>query len=77
MDLNKLTLADKIILGSGIVLFIAYFLTWFTVEFDGDFGFGGSADAKGSDVDFLWSTLPDADRPAPRGAGGGQQARST
>ena len=59
MDLNKLTLADRIILGSGIVLFIAYFLTWFTVEFDGsEFGFGGSADAKGSDVDFIWSTFP-------------------
>jgi hypothetical protein len=58
VDLNKLTLADRIILGSGIVLFIAYFLTWFTVEFDGDFGFGGSADAKGSDVDFIWSTFP-------------------
>ena len=26
MDLNKLTTSDKIIVGSGILLFIAYFL---------------------------------------------------
>lgn len=55
MDLNKLTTADKVIAGSGIVLFIAYFLPWFKV----DFGFGvGSANATGSDVGFLWATLP-------------------
>ena len=55
MDLNKLTTSDKIIAGSGILLFIAYFLPWFKV----DFGvLGGSASASGGDVDFLWSTLP-------------------
>jgi hypothetical protein len=55
VDLNKLTLADKIIVASGILLFIAYFLPWFKV----DFGFGvGSANATGGDVGFLWSTLP-------------------
>lgn len=55
MDLNKLSTSDKVIAGSGIVLFIAYFLPWFKV----DFGFGvGSATASGSDVGFLWATLP-------------------
>ncbi len=54
MDLNKLTTSDKIIAGSGILLFIAYFLPWFKV----DFGFGGSASASGGDVGFLWSTFP-------------------
>jgi len=55
VDLNKLTTGDKVIAASGIVLFIAYFLPWFKV----DFGFGiGSATVNGSDVDFLWSTLP-------------------
>ena len=55
MDLNKLTTSDKIIAGSGILLFIAYFLPWFKVDFG---AFGGSATASGGDVDFLWSTLP-------------------
>jgi hypothetical protein len=54
VDLNKLTTSDKIIAGSGILLFIAYFLPWFKV----DFGIGGSASATGGDVDFIWSTLP-------------------
>jgi hypothetical protein len=58
VDLSKLTTSDKIIAGSGILLFISYFLTWFTVEYDGGLGFAGSADAKGSDVDFFWSTFP-------------------
>ncbi len=53
MDLNKLTTSDKVIAGSGIVLFIAYFLPWFKVE-----AFGVSVTANGSDVGFLWSTLP-------------------
>lgn len=55
MDLNKLTTSDKIIAGSGILLFIAYFLPWFEVDFG---PLGGSATASGGDVDFLWSTLP-------------------
>lgn len=54
MDLDKLTTSDKIIAGSGIVLFIAYFLPWFKV----DFGIGGSASASGGDVGFFWATLP-------------------
>lgn len=53
MDLNKLTTADKVVAGSGILLFIAYFLPWFKVE-----AFGVSATASGGDVGFLWSTLP-------------------
>lgn len=53
MDLNKLTTSDKIIAGSGILLFIAYFLPWFKLE-----AFGVSVTASGSDVGFLWSTLP-------------------
>jgi hypothetical protein len=55
VDLNKLTTSDKIIAGSGILLFIAYFLPWFKVDFG---PLGGSATASGGDVDFLWSTLP-------------------
>ena len=53
MDLNKLTTSDKIIAGSGILLFIAYFLPWFKV----DFGFG-TATASGGDLGFLWATFP-------------------
>lgn len=55
MDLNKLTTSDKIIAGSGIALFIAYFLPWFKVDFG---PLGGSVSASGGDVGFLWSTLP-------------------
>ena len=33
MDLNKLTTSDKVIAGSGILLFIADFLPWFKVDF--------------------------------------------
>ena len=61
MDINKLSLSDRIIVASGILLFIAYFLPWFKVSIEGfeDIpGTGGSATASGSDVDFLWSTLP-------------------
>jgi len=55
VDLNKLTTSDKVIAGSGIVLFIAYFLPWFKVDFG---QFGGSVSASGGDVGFLWSTFP-------------------
>ncbi len=54
MDLNKLTTSDKLIAGSGILLFIAYFLPWFKV----DNGLGDSVNFSGGDVGFLWSTLP-------------------
>ena len=53
MDLNKLSTSDKVIAGSGILLFIAYFLPWFTA----DAGIV-SVDATGGDVGFLWATLP-------------------
>lgn len=53
MDLNKLTTSDKVIAGSGIVLFIAYFLPWFKAD-------AGIVEvsASGGDVGFLWATLP-------------------
>lgn len=54
MDLNKLTASDKVIAGSGIVLFIAYFLPWFKV----DNGLGDSVSFSGGDVGFLFATLP-------------------
>jgi len=54
VDLNKLTTSDKIIAGSGILLFIAYFLPWFKV----DNGLGNSVNFSGGDVGFLWSTFP-------------------
>jgi hypothetical protein len=58
VDLKKLSLGDQIIGGSGIVLFIASFLTWFKAEIDTE-GLGsllgdlGSAKANGWDVGFL------------------------
>jgi hypothetical protein len=55
VDLNKLNTSDKIIAGSGLVLFIAYFLPWFKVDFG---AFGGSRNFSGGDVGFLWSTFP-------------------
>ncbi len=57
MDLNKLTTSDKVIAGSGLVLFIAYFLKWFTASYSG-FGRTASASISGSDVGFFWATLP-------------------
>lgn len=60
MDLKKLTVSDKVIAGSGIILFIAYFLPWFKLSFPGDFtGYSGpSVTASGGDLGFLWATLP-------------------
>jgi hypothetical protein len=55
VDLNKLTTSDKVVAGSGILLFIAYFLPWFKVDFG---PLGGSASASGGDVGFFWATLP-------------------
>ncbi len=54
MDMNKLTTSDKVIAGSGILLFIAYFLPWFKI----DNGLGDSVSFSGGDVGFLFSTLP-------------------
>lgn len=59
MDLNKLTLADKVIAGSAIALFIFMFFPWFTVEVEGGGFFRDfSEDFSGFDVGFLWGTLP-------------------
>ena len=58
MDLKKLSLGDQIIGGSGIVLFIASFLTWFKVEVDGLGAFGASASANAWDLGFLVGPFP-------------------
>lgn len=54
MDLSKLTTSDKLIAGSGLVLFIASFLPWFTAEIEGF----EAGDANGWDVGFIWAGLP-------------------
>lgn len=51
MDLSKLTTSDKIVAGSGILLFIASFLPWFGID-----GFSGSG--NGWDVGFFWGGIP-------------------
>ena len=53
MDLSKLTTSDKVIAGSGLVLFIASFLPWFKVSI-----FGVSATGSGWDVGFFWAGIP-------------------
>ncbi len=52
MDLNKLTTSDKVVAGSGLLLFIASFLPWFGID-----GFSG-ANGNGWDAGFLWGGLP-------------------
>ena len=51
--LNKLTRSEQIIAVSAIVLLIASFLPWFSIDI-GPF----SADANGWDVGFLWAGIP-------------------
>jgi hypothetical protein len=61
VDLSKLTTSDKVIAGSGIVLFIASFLTWFkfTVSSSGGgVSFSRDLTFSGWDVGFLWGGLP-------------------
>jgi hypothetical protein len=53
MDLSKLTKADKIIFGSGIVFLISMFLDWFSIG-SGRF----SAGLNGMDLQFQWGPLP-------------------
>ncbi len=53
MDLSKLSLQDKIILGAAALLTVAMFLPWFKFE-----AFGFSATASGFDVGFLFSWVP-------------------
>lgn len=49
MDINKLSLPEKIISASAIVLFIASFLPWFKL---------GPYSANGWDTGFLWGGIP-------------------
>ncbi|MCZ7527514.1 MAG: hypothetical protein M5U14_14700 [Acidimicrobiia bacterium] len=51
--LKELTLGEKLIAGSGLVLFIASFLPWFKASFG-----GFSATANGWDVGFGWAGIP-------------------
>lgn len=60
MDFSKLKTSDWIIGASGLVLFIASFLDWFTVEVkESEFLGGGSLGAgNGWDVGFFWAGIP-------------------
>ena len=51
--MDKLTTSDKVIAGSGLLLFICSFLPWFSIEI-GPF----SEDANGWDVGFFWAGIP-------------------
>ncbi len=53
MDLSKLTKADKIIFGSGLVFLISMFLDWFSFSL-----LGQSVGVNGFDVPFQWGWLP-------------------
>jgi hypothetical protein len=55
VDINKLSMPEKIISASAIVLFIASFLPWFEVSLA---GFGGAGTGSGWDVGFLWGGIP-------------------
>ncbi len=59
MDFSKLKTSDRVIAASGLVLFVASFLDWFTVSIEGDGLFGGvSAGGNGWDVGFFWAGIP-------------------
>ena len=59
MDFSKLKTSDWVIAASGLVLFIASFLDWFTVSVDGNDLFpGASAGGNGWDVGFFWAGIP-------------------
>jgi hypothetical protein len=53
MDLSKLTKADKIIFGSGIVFLLSMFLDWFSFSI-----LGQSVGENGFDVPFQFGWLP-------------------
>ena len=55
MDLSKLTTSDKVVAGSGLLLFICSFLPWFKFDFG---SFGGVQTASGWDVGFIWAGVP-------------------
>ncbi len=54
MDLNKLSMADKIMFGTGIVFILTTFLEWFSVSVLGVATVGANA----WDLGFLWGPLP-------------------
>ena len=54
MDFSKMRTSDWVVAGSAIVLLISSFLAWFSF----DLGVGGSVDANGWDVGFMWCILP-------------------
>jgi hypothetical protein len=60
VDFSKLKMSDWVIAVSGIVLFIASFLDWFTIELDFGLGLGsaGEVGANGWDVGFFWAGVP-------------------
>jgi hypothetical protein len=59
MDFSKLKTSDWVIAASGLVLFIASFLDWFTVSIDGGELFGSVSDGgNGWDVGFFWAGIP-------------------
>jgi hypothetical protein len=53
VDLKKLSMPEKIISASAIVLFVASFLPWFKIDF-----LGGSVSGNGWDVGFFWGGIP-------------------
>jgi hypothetical protein len=59
MDFSKLKTSDWVIVASGVVLFIASFLDWFTASIEGDELLGGASDGgNGWDVGFFWAGIP-------------------
>jgi hypothetical protein len=52
---DKLTTSDKVIAGSGLLLFISSFLPWFKFDFGGIIG---EETANGWDVGFFWAGIP-------------------
>jgi hypothetical protein len=56
MDMSKLSKADLILGGSGVIFLISTFLAWFSVDLGG--GIGNIGDGNGWDVGFLWGRLP-------------------
>ena len=59
MDFSKLKTSDWVIAASGLILLIASFLDWFTVEIEGnEFFSGASAGGNGWDVGFYWAGIP-------------------
>jgi hypothetical protein len=59
VDLSKLTRTDRIIAGSGLLLFISSFLPWFDVSVSASgIGESGSESGNGWDVGFIWGGIP-------------------